>query len=1526
MNQSAPGNPAKKIGTTDLEVSAFAERKGDQLLVTITVGSEKTLDSTVDLPVKIVFAMPKELQPVSWAATDKFIFAGENSKAVMDRRDHVWKPQLNDVSVSADGSWSFLLARQKQIVLEEEEEVEGEKNTTSAQPAKVASDKPIAWVLPFVALLNPATNLTSVTLSVGVIVDSKLDGTLKPKKFTIPAKGGDAKSPAILRASAEDTSALRLGQKFTLSWELGDTITKATLYGPISHDMNTKELYPRSGERKLDSIEVCVIGPMNFTLIANVRDENTPIYRTVTVGVLTDARGGRVDVWPRQVLPRGPVALLYRAHQVTSFAFHDVAGDVLDGETDGAPMPHDTLNYEPSNENAVTDIVAGAATLSYGPRAGQSWSIEAECQPDGDSRQLTATVTAVGSRKLPSSLVENEGMSNWSYLACDLTDFKDEEAPEVMRKRESKAYASKDRRPFAMAAGRFLVNKGSPLTQRWREWVAVATREGVDVHINKLRDQRAYRLDPEQHASHKSALQEALGGGRKILGIGSAEIVTQVDTIDVYRGECIVVVHRGALGSDIFVREIELPLSSKNTTLRYKICDHVGFTHAEEVQVVGLWPRLYVFGVGVAFSFDRSPAKPENWRVEQEPKLVEVCNAEWRIVAMPARPKDHRSHPSGGHLFALSKKNGRLVRFDVPGTGVITTNYVELAPASGPVAKLHRLRDALRPRTLDKDGKPKSAMALERHQLSDGRVVVAKDGNGRRMWQSAVNQHSVILPVGGALLVRSEVHDPLVQAVGARTATGMQRRGMQDRAYHPRLNLWVRCGHPFPAASTMAGAVLASTRSSLYCWDEHDEISYIAPIEASHLGFFPTNMAPMHFSDGESHAAGLLSDKLIAGATLGEGTYLHSPNGLYRLKFEKGGLELAQKDAEGRFSISIWTWKNSDPKRIPTYVALGFDANLVLHDGRPEQASWQVGLADPTALTSMAEHEATQETWFRDTPAATRVQQLREIRLVVSDRGGIACMARRVPGDAEEIVWQAPALTVGDKLQAGQSLRFGEFLVSANGHYRFAVQNNRYCLLDKDQKLIRIIGPEGVFRVHLKTDGELVFLKGIADNAVWKSTTYGGKTSTTNESTTLTLTDAGDLVVTAGAAELFRIGKSRLNQEEMVRRGEYIESPDGKCRLAMTPEGRVVLSVSGQEVWNLSKSAPANGGLRVQKDGNLVLYENPKDQSGALWAAHAHGGVLGGDYEGKCGGLRMLSDGFRVVSITEAPWYKVDNQGGAFPETDKVRLVYAKDGSWRAPTKDRKTLNVGEFMVPGDEIVSPNGQTRLVYEYNPAGNAEDAGCLKLIRGSTVLWRRGKLPYGRFELLQNGVLNLYNVEDKFGWSSVDDGYAGWMSEMSPILSVTDGGEWQIKFGDKKVFSSWCLWLKNGKKFLYVKKPAYNEPILVTDDEGSIGPIAWEFEGNSTKCRFRAVNAPDQYLASTKALGGTNLFNLPEEWKLEYFASSKTWSFYNVTLRDHMYLDNNNTPRVGRNGAIPGSENSWVIAGGLTPEGIREGTMP
>jgi hypothetical protein len=54
--------------------------------------------------------------------------------------------------------------------------------------------------------------------------------------------------------------------------------------------------------------------------------------------------------------------------------------------------------------------------------------------------------------------------------------------------------------------------------------------------------------------------------------------------------------------------------------------------------------------------------------------------------------------------------------------------------------------------------------------------------------------------------------------------------------------------------------------------------------------------------------------------------------------------------------------------------------------------------------------------------------------------------------------------------------------------------------------------------------------------------------------------------------------------------GESLESPDARCSLCMQDDGNLVLKWRERVLWNTKTAGTTDTRLRLQNDGNLVLY------------------------------------------------------------------------------------------------------------------------------------------------------------------------------------------------------------------------------------------------------------------------------------------------------------------------------------------------
>lgn len=1154
--------------------------------------------------------------PTEWKPGDVFVGSGPGCVGLADNAQCPWKI---DASVISD--WEVNLTRLN---------LSGDG---SKQPSKGAVAQG-EWYLSAAVLLRQSKKSGAVPVALSI-------NGCAPVTVELQVAAPKAASYVVkLLSDTADTSALKYGSSFKLSWELARVVS-ADLWGPLTDDgSNHVTLYPAQGTTPSDdavitgSKSIVVMGPMNFTLRAKVKvgARVEEVVRSVTAGVLTDPRGGRLDVWPRQVLPRGPIAARWSAYKVTEFKFHSITGDVLDEESDGPAIGTDLYEYRPSDSGWATTVQGVPFTIGYGPRPGQDWTVEAECEPEGDARLLQCRVSAIGTRKLASSLSDGDSANaQWSYLAVGALP-PEKDTPTRTPTATLPPVDSKS--VVAIAAGRFPVNeKDGP--ERWREWIAVASKERLDLHINKLFDQRSYLVNHSLHPKIEW-LKGVLEG--PVLGVGAADIAWQTAkpasadgagrsqgaAVFVLRGENVVVVRKGKEADEVVITEFRLPLeaSRKPVSLTFK---SDGWNKLERVRVVSLWPRVYVFGPGVCFSYDRTDPDATKWKPEREPRLARVASPEWEIVGIPRpRAPGVEGAPRGGYLFALAKTTGRLWRFELRDSEVIDSRFIEMASANGQVALLHDLQSAQGDYTF------KSSM-------DDGRILLGRDEEHNQTWRNPINKDSVLLVIGGALVARSEVHDPVVQPVYSRGEKGRERRGIQDRAYNPRLNLWVRCGHPFFHACTRDGAFFDSTSRSLYCRTPDGEITYISPIEPSHLGFLAVDLAPR--TDGFVATSAMVFDTLLAGQDLTKDECLESKNKAFRLTYTEGGDLVLHRANDPATAL----WKLATRDGAKGSASLGFDCNLSLRD------------AKDALIASAIEHEVTIGTKLREMPEAQR-RDYTEKRLVVNDEGQLLCLAKRTPKDDDEVIWGAPSRCTGDTLLAGQGLAPWEYLESADKKHRLEFRRWVPTLVRvADQKTLW--APDvsvAVHKLRLDAGGRLVCLDANGQVA-WTNDTWGAYVVSSDVSR-MVLDTSGALVIrNAQNQERWRTDQAMgdtLQAGQAMSPGSYLEAPGKQCRLVFQRDGNVVLyRRDGGVLWSSSSWQATvdsvtlgDGGL----DGGALLLKS----NGSV-VRRLDGFAQGPHYTRTL--LRVHDGGVRVGSAYGDPWWAIET--ASLPSHGAVRQL-----------------------------------------------------------------------------------------------------------------------------------------------------------------------------------------------------------------------------------------------------------------------------
>lgn len=1285
----------------------WLEYKGNrELFLVVSLASESASPASVQL------GIPRE-----WKPGETFIGNDARSPALTDTLSKTWQARSSSVT-----RWDLTLDRLEHVAAD----AKSSSNAAAAPTTSALVTEKNTWILRVCVLLQAGAPGGELGLKL------KLDEH-DPKELFVPIKPmapvapppppampvdasttttvttttvtTTAPTPAPsaaptgytveLKTDSEDTSALKYGASFKLSWEV-QGVESADLWGPLSDDgKNHRTIFPTPKDEpnlSKGSKTIVVTGPMNFTLRARVKvgDREESVVRALSVGVMTDPRGGRVDVWPRQVLPRGPIAVHWSAYKVTSFKFHAITGDVVDDEVDGPAILNDEFGYDPSDKNWATTVRDASFTLDYGPRAGQDWTVEAECEPEGDARALQCRVGAIGTRRLSSSVKGQDGNESWSYLAVGASGKAASDAASLPTGSGVKTTG----RALAMAVGRFAV-KADDDPERWREWIAVATTAELEVHINKMINQRAYRLDPALHPD-VPWLRGVLEG--PVLGVGAAEYIEN----GIFRGENVVVVRRGG-PEELLVKEFRFPLDGKASPREIMI-RHTGYATVDRVQVVGLWPRVYVFGRGVVFSYDRSDPTASNWFAVREPKLVQVASPEWEIVGVPRpRAEGAAGLSRDGYIFAMTKKDGRLFRFEMTNGAEITRDAQEMASANGGVASLHDLQKAQR----------NSNQAVP---LTDGRIMLGRDPENKLVRVNPINEESSLLVIGGALVARSEVHDPLVQVVYSKADAGKGRRGLQDRAYNPRLDLWVRCGHPFYHARAKDGALFDSTVRSLYCRTADGEIAYIYPIEPSHLGFLATDLTPK-VGEFKSRGEGPVFDTLVAGQELTPGKYLESKNKQYRLTYTTdGNLVLHRTDAP-----QTALWKLETLGAGVGRALLKFGGDLVLMDARDKQ------------IRAVSEHESTTRTPLRELSEEERVRNFRDVRLTLTDAGGLLCLGKTGSSGQDELLWSAVML--GDTLREGKALLPTEHLESKNGAYRFVYVNGTPQVIRvADQKAV--YAPEvsaAVRRVEVQSGRFLVFLDDRGER-LWTSEDWGGA-SRDGYGRALRLGDDGTLSIRTepDGRSLWSTPRSigdRLQANAGMAPGQYLQSPGKEYQLLFGYDGNLVLiNREGRRVWYSRTIALDSGRAGVHEHGILFVKESAGgvvyEMSGFRGGRHYRDGVL-------C----MTSTGFRCISPDgTVVWWAVEEAGG-FPSNGSVKQTNATE--YKIYDYDAKGYVFGVEEMWHDEA---RQQRHIGLEVNGGQNFDSA-----------IWIIERIRSGRCTI-RNKKLDLYlRVAGMYGYDA------------------------------------------------------------------------------------------------------------------------------------------------------------------------------
>lgn len=196
----------------------------------------------------------------------------------------------------------------------------------------------------------------------------------------------------------------------------------------------------------------------------------------------------------------------------------------------------------------------------------------------------------------------------------------------------------------------------------------------------------------------------------------------------------------------------------------------------------------------------------------------------------------------------------------------------------------------------------------------------------------------------------------------------------------------------------------------------------------------------------------------------------------------------------------------------------------------------------------------------------------------------------------------SPPVTTSE-LTAGQKILPGQYLLSPQKHSVLILQEDGNLVLYENSIARWSTGTaaKSVRELLMQADGNLVLYSTNGD-ALWNSATN------TNSNNRLSLQEDGNLVIYGPSSALWSIGRVHvpIHRAYVINslrngplfRGQHLQTPDRKLRLVFQNDSNLVLYSNGKATWDSGTVGKPGAVVRMQSDGNLVLY----DAAGkALW-------------------------------------------------------------------------------------------------------------------------------------------------------------------------------------------------------------------------------------------------------------------------------------------------------------------------------------
>jgi lipoprotein-anchoring transpeptidase ErfK/SrfK len=185
----------------------------------------------------------------------------------------------------------------------------------------------------------------------------------------------------------------------------------------------------------------------------------------------------------------------------------------------------------------------------------------------------------------------------------------------------------------------------------------------------------------------------------------------------------------------------------------------------------------------------------------------------------------------------------------------------------------------------------------------------------------------------------------------------------------------------------------------------------------------------------------------------------------------------------------------------------------------------------------------------------------------------------------------------GTELVAGTELEGGSWLESSNGQYRLAMRADGNLVLSwKGHPLWASNTAKHPGAVlAMQADGDLVVYQ--RNRPIWTSGSDHGD----NARYYLSLQDNGNATINSPARKhiwatntAVGVGRTQLVAGTELEGGSWLESSNGQYRLAMQPDGNLVLYWKGHPLWASNTAKHPGALLAMQADGDLVVYQGNK--------------------------------------------------------------------------------------------------------------------------------------------------------------------------------------------------------------------------------------------------------------------------------------------------------------------------------------------